>query len=680
MLTIPILLPPPNNSVLTLALSLHKQLAADKPHVLEAMGLPQDPDTLDLSVRSDGDVDDEEDEDEDARKEWEKEQEASFDAVLIRNKMFLEGMRGILAFLVLWDHYHRVDVPISNSFVADTSLFVMYSGFTTVFQLRETPKFRYKNWEARRRAKARGGSSSPEDVESTERELLPRTPFNWKMFLVSRATGVFPIYWFCLGLYAPFWLFARRRRAEMDAQGLAGWGKGITQQQWWAEENACSALYVTALQCWYRTDYGGCKYHGPNMLLYASIIWSVFVMYVIIRVPLERAQTWALRLISLGPGEEWKTQVRELAYRLSYNRPRDLNELGLFMLGWFVFNTGILSTLLTSGMKNGLAFLPHFVLGATAANVLECWHYVRFKTRHERGFANKSAAVDEEKGDSPAKHQQQHNEASSAAMVASPDEEQGSNSSSFQDDTRAPLPVYFSEVFPSSAAQQAHKGGEQQQASFFSNITLERVLLQAWRPGQNSDNAWRFLWRFFPDAFAVCTGIIMSTLTPALNARDPPPGGGPVQWYMQTALPMWFMTYGMVSMMQEESDAVNGSRLFLETLLMRSMGYCSYPLYMLQLLVNSTWRSSLEYYSQTGEWDYTYKEEKNFATPLQGQANQSQHSVSYMTEALILVIIFSYILQYLIQDCLVGILYSRAVACIFSTSSRTRTMEQASAM
>jgi len=651
------------------------------------MGLPLDPDALDLSVLRDGD--EEEEEEEDAKEEWEKEQEAAFDAVLLRNKMFLEGMRGILSFLVLWDHFHRVDVPISNSFVADTSLFVMYSGFTTVFQLRETPKFRYKNWEARRKAKAGGGSASPGDVESTERELLPRTPFNWKMFLVSRATGVFPIYWFCLALYAPYWLFARRHRAELDAQGVSGWGKGVTQQQWWAEENACSALYVLGLECWYRTDNGGCKYHGPNMLLYASIIWSIFVMYVIIRVPLERAQMLALRLTGSGAGAAWKTQVRELAYRLSYNRPRDFKELGLFMLGWFVFNTGILSTLLTSGMKNGLAFLPHFVLGASAANVLECWHYVRFKTRHERGLPNAPAAGDEEKCDSLSKKQQQQQQeggdVSPAALVASLDEEQGS-SGSLQDDTRAPQPVFFPKVFPSSAAQrdraeQAHKGEEQlrqQQASLFGKDTLERVLLQAWRPGHSSDHVWRFLWRFFPDAFAVCTGIIMSTLTPALNARDPPPGGGPVQWFMQAALPLWFMAYGLVSMMQEGSDAINGSRLFLETLLMRSIGYCSYPLYMLQLLINQTWRSSLEYYSQTGQWEYFRTEDKNFATPQEGQANQSQHSISYMTETLILVIIFSYILQYLVQDCLVGFLYSRVVGCIFSKSKRT--MDQVSAM
>jgi hypothetical protein len=359
--------------------------------------------------------------------------------------------------------------------------------------------------------------------------------------------------------------------------------------------------------------------------------------------------------------------VRELAYRLSYNRPKDLNELGLFMLGWFVFNTGILSTLLTSGMKNGLAFLPHFVLGVTAANVFECWHYVRFKTRHERGFAKaldviKQAEEEKDKDDAQPHSQQQRAVAPARAAL---DVELGGA----QDNTR---PAQEACPAPAGPASEGEAPPLEQQEAFFSKSTLERVLLQSWRPGQNSDNAWRFLWRFFPDAFAVCTGIIMSTLTPALDARD---SGGPVQWFMQTALPLWFMTFGLVSMMQEGPDMVNGSRFFLENYLMRQLGYCSYPLYLFQLMVNQTWRGNLEHYNKTGEWKYFYTEDKSFQTPTT-KGGKAQYDVSYMTLSIFLLIVFCYIIQYVVQDCLVGFLYSRAVKLL----TKGRSLEAGSAM
>jgi hypothetical protein len=141
--------------------------------------------------------------------------------------------------MVLWDHYSPLDN--AASWQADTALFVMISGFTTSLQLRIPPR-------------------------TTKNSNSPRELFNWKTFVLSRAVGIFPLLWFGLVLAIPYWI----ERPVMD-------------------KAACASLYVIGMQSWWRP---ACHVSGPNMLLYASIIWNVFLIYCVARWLLFKVQIY----------------------------------------------------------------------------------------------------------------------------------------------------------------------------------------------------------------------------------------------------------------------------------------------------------------------------------------------------------------------------------------------------
>jgi hypothetical protein len=57
--------------------------------------------------------------------------ENDWEGGLLRNWQLYEGLRGAFTFMVLWDHFHPLSVFAADSWQADTSLFVILSGFTT---------------------------------------------------------------------------------------------------------------------------------------------------------------------------------------------------------------------------------------------------------------------------------------------------------------------------------------------------------------------------------------------------------------------------------------------------------------------------------------------------------------------------------------------------------------------
>jgi len=238
------------------------RVCAEKPGLLEQIGISththtHDEDESDADCEEGGGgLDDEEKggmfkrrQTEASVLELEDEHEALFEDIMANNRLVLDGLRGLFAFMVLWDHFHNPHTDMSSSFAADTSLFVVLSGFSTALQVREPPAFAYEEEEEEEEVDedeeerdegekegrvevsssttatttstttaakavetgafvaASSSSSSSAQYHNQQQQqqqqqqpshlraaraclLLPRQPFNWKMFLASRALGM----------------------------------------------------------------------------------------------------------------------------------------------------------------------------------------------------------------------------------------------------------------------------------------------------------------------------------------------------------------------------------------------------------------------------------------------------------------------------------------------------------
>ena len=67
--------------------------------------------------------------------------EVAFDNLVVSNIRIIEGLRGILTFMVLWDHFHTDIKEYNFDIQADTYMFVIISGLTSALQLRVLPKY-----------------------------------------------------------------------------------------------------------------------------------------------------------------------------------------------------------------------------------------------------------------------------------------------------------------------------------------------------------------------------------------------------------------------------------------------------------------------------------------------------------------------------------------------------------
>ena len=72
------------------------------------------------------------------------------------------------------------------------------------------------------------------------------------------------------------------------------------------------------------------------------------------------------------------------------------------------------------------------------------------------------------------------------------------------------------------------------------------------------------------------------------------------------------------------------------------------------------WRPILENYAKTGEWDLSFRDNLTFFTV----PGKPQHSPLYMTAYIVPLIVASYAVQYIVQDCFVGWAYSRVLGCV----------------
>ena len=227
-----------------------------------------------------------------------------FEECVLANRELFEGLRGVLTLMVLWDHFHGNEKrPMQNTWRADTSMFILLSGFTTTLQLRSTRvntfSAEYKGWD-------------------------------WGSFLFARFVGIFPVLWLSLILNAWRWnvneeyyinsqIFSRQNTSYYMSSHVHNYNPKVTADK-------CVVLFVMGIQMW-SNDL--CKNFGPHDVYYASVLWSCFLIYSIIRCAINLLQ-WQLRRKLLDsssashrrltapetsvtpPSRDWKTSFEQV--------------------------------------------------------------------------------------------------------------------------------------------------------------------------------------------------------------------------------------------------------------------------------------------------------------------------------------------------------------------------------
>ena len=227
----------PGVTIQSFSEALHKRLQTENPSVLNELGIIEEADLQEhiatevsrtRSVGGDSDVSD------DGREHLLISKDYTFDDMLLANRDVLEGMRGVLMVMVVWDHFRNPKYQISTAYGGDTMVFVVLSGFTTALQLRPTR-------------------------DEDDKVVDPLRPWDWQMFILTRMVGLFPILWLALIVNAPRW----------HVHDI--WARHYYDHEFTADEQAtCVLLYIVGMQSWLRPL---CHQLGPNDVLYASLIW-----------------------------------------------------------------------------------------------------------------------------------------------------------------------------------------------------------------------------------------------------------------------------------------------------------------------------------------------------------------------------------------------------------------------
>ena len=266
-----------------------------------------------------------------------------------------------------------------------------------------------------------------------------RTAFNWRTYLIGRAVGVLPVFWLSLIIAAPRWQVTDNTNIKSGA---------YTRVQ----SDECIALYVIAMESWVRPQ---CEVLGVNTSLYGSIIFNVFIMYCVFRVYFRKLQDKVMSLRTQFIDKEKKSlwnQVGYVATMLAFNRPCKSVAIGL-TITLLIFMSGILILYnFILPWKNAVTYFPFFLLGLSAANLVECIQWALWNP---------------------------HTSLDSWAE---------------------------SDLFPSSRT--TNPGSL---LPFLNTPSLIRVAL-LWRHSDSSLNIFlSLLWRFSPDLIAILCGLLMST-------------------------------------------------------------------------------------------------------------------------------------------------------------------------
>jgi len=225
--------------------------------------------------------------------------EDEYSNICAANLPMLDGLRCVFTFIVLFDHFWTNRALDNGTLGASISMFLLVTGWGTCLVLREAEKIRFNTvtqW-----FKKDSTAAAEEKVEGYL--VTRRAPFNWKTFLLTRLVGLFPVLWLALILMAPTWVKQDKARSDWtdyyNSLPLAARPKydpndltisGYPQSTYGA---ICTALYVTGLNSFYRPQ---CRGTGPNVLLFASIIWGLFLLWVVPKFYWLRLQEKLMRL------------------------------------------------------------------------------------------------------------------------------------------------------------------------------------------------------------------------------------------------------------------------------------------------------------------------------------------------------------------------------------------------
>lgn len=308
------------------------------------------------------------------------------------------------------------------------------------------------------------------------------------------------MFWVSLIVAAPGW-------NESDNYRIS------TGQYTRAQSDECIALYIIAMESWVRPQ---CAHLGANTSLYGSIIFNVFLMYCVFRWIFRKLQdrviSWRTPSIGEGAKTFWN-KAGDIALMLAYNRPCMSVAIG-YTLTLFTFMSGILVLYaLDMPWKNAITYAPYFLLGLSAANLVECLQWALW---------NQHISLDS----------WTENDLLPSSRTLNPG-------------------IYCPHVYLVYIAFNCCVALQRQLADSF----LQKALV--------------IFWRFSPDIIAILCGLLMST--------DGPYGHRVANLSTWWGVPGIVVAFIVVCSLQRGDSRKNLSRLFLQSPPMNLLGYISYP-------------------------------------------------------------------------------------------------------
>eukprot|EP01039_Chlorochromonas_danica_P006744 gene6744-7454_t len=541
-----------------------------------------------------------------------------FGASLLANKRLIEGIRGVLAFMVLYDHWHGLNAELSDAILVDTTLFYILSGFTTASQVRSPPEIKKKS-----------GLNGSED----EWKVTPQSPFQLAKFWLVRAVGLYPILWLTLILNAPTWYYQDKYVHPHHAPGLPQSSSSAL----------CTFLHVIGMDLW-----GECMHSGPPlryatnlincMLFYGAycFLWTEglrrMTMLTSESEVCARSNGFTQVVPLRNSKQSWSQYLGNISLYWSRNlyHPEVSGPLSFFLV--------VLTVLLFwFNVKHNLRMASDFFYylgGAWILYVAEMacgWRIAQTdyaaKGKNEE-FPTPTNDVDrfvQWAKDNlaeiilPGLPQQ-------VAPIALPSQE---------------VTVRATTIFNAVVQADSSDDGSRSSSSDSSSSISEGL---SWRGVLNGSLA--LAWRFLPDAIAVGAGMLISCKGGLCHKSTK----AFLPYNIHLVLPCVFLAFVFVSIHQRERSRYNFSRLFLESDIMNFLGYASYPLYLLQNVM------ILYYMSYVSNGQYSYH-------PAHPSYNYYRSiPLKYRVGLMILFIMIAWTVQKVFQDYLVTNIFSKVLA------------------
>jgi hypothetical protein len=218
-----------------------------------------------------------------------------FSDALAGNIRLVEGLRGVCTFMVLWNHWHDSQTPLSQAFNVDTFLFILISGYTTALQCRLSAAFTRGKGDTDTHTDTHtdtgtgqytavsgaegqgvgdielgGGAPGPAadngDIDNSSKiQIVPRSKFALKSFIRTKAIGLFPILWLALILAIPMWIAQLHIFHDKDHPSNPP-GDDIF--------GLCIGLYFCGMNEWA----ANCTNIVPH-ITYASSLWNILLFF-----------------------------------------------------------------------------------------------------------------------------------------------------------------------------------------------------------------------------------------------------------------------------------------------------------------------------------------------------------------------------------------------------------------